>query len=166
MKVLGINLAEFRSASIAGQVDLMAEAFSRFADGSGKTAAAMALLGKTGADMIPFLDKGNACLAADVDPRFETYDGVDPVGYVISLNIHRRHLNESQRAMVAARLANIQIGENQHTRGSANLQTLVAPVSQSDAAKLLNVSTRSVASAAAIRNESTPELIIGAGRDD
>jgi hypothetical protein len=58
LKVLGINLAEFRSASITGQVDQMAEAFSRFADGSGKTAAAMALLGKTGADMIPFLDKG------------------------------------------------------------------------------------------------------------
>jgi hypothetical protein len=58
LKVLGINLAEFRSASIAGQVDLMAEAFSRFADGSGKTAAAMALLGRTGADMIPFFDKG------------------------------------------------------------------------------------------------------------
>lgn len=58
LKVLGINLAEFRSASIAGQVDQMAEAFSRFADGSGKTAAAMALLGKTGADLLPFLDRG------------------------------------------------------------------------------------------------------------
>jgi len=43
---------------------------------------------------------------------------------VISWNLHRRHLNESQRAMVAAKLANIKIGDNQHIGGSANLPTL------------------------------------------
>ena len=58
LKALGIDLAEFRSSSIPAQLDTMAEAFSRFADGPTKTAAAMALLGKSGADMIPFLDKG------------------------------------------------------------------------------------------------------------
>ena len=31
--------------------------------------------------------------------------GTDPVAFVVSANIHRRHLNESQRAAIAAQLA-------------------------------------------------------------
>ncbi len=83
-----------------------------------------------------------------------TYTGTDPVKDALSLNLHRRHLSESQRAMIAAKLANIEIGENQHSGASANLQTLV---SQSSAAEQLNVSTRSVASAKKVLTES-PEL--------
>ena len=60
----------------------------------------------------------------------------------------RRHLSESQRAMVAAKLANLSVGDNRgahrEQEGSANLQTLTG-VSQSEAASLLNVSPRSVA---------------------
>jgi hypothetical protein len=52
-----------------------------------------------------------ACMAACVDPRFEIYDGNDPLAYVISLNLKRRHLDESRRAMVAAKIANMRQGE-------------------------------------------------------
>lgn len=58
-------------------------------------------------------------------------------------NLRRRHLNEGQRAMVAAKLANMP--PHRPVNKSANLQTLA--VSQSDAAAMLNVSERSVASA-------------------
>jgi hypothetical protein len=51
-----------------------------------------------------------ACRLVGVEPRFELYQGEDPLGFVVSLNLRRRHLNESQHAMVAAKLANMERG--------------------------------------------------------
>ncbi len=73
-------------------------------------------------------------------------------------------MNESQRAMVAGKLANITNGENQHTMlGSANWQSDMESsahslkVSQTEAAKLLNVSERSVARAKKVQDKAVPE---------
>jgi ParB-like chromosome segregation protein Spo0J len=57
------------------------------------------------------------------------YEDKDPVGFVLSMNLHRRHLNESQRAMVAAKLANLGVGANQHTKLGTSIDA---------ASKLLN----------------------------
>src|SRR5262245_14218684 len=52
-----------------------------------------------------------ACQRAGVEPTYRTWDGKGSlIAFVVSLNLHRRHLNESQRAMVAARLANFRHG--------------------------------------------------------
>jgi ParB-like chromosome segregation protein Spo0J len=46
-----------------------------------------------------------ACELASVAPRFQEWtSSADPSEWIISVNWHRRHLNESQRALVAARL--------------------------------------------------------------
>jgi hypothetical protein len=37
-----------------------------------------------------------ACEMAGVEPKFENYVGDDPVSYVVSHNLYRRHLTESQ----------------------------------------------------------------------
>ena len=58
---------------------------------------------------------------------------------------HRPNLNESQRAMVAARLVTTKLGDNQFTEGAQ----ICAP-SQSEAAALLTVSTPSVKRAQAL----------------
>lgn len=94
-----------------------------------------------------------ACLQVGTEPRFETWRGVDELEFVLSKNLHRRHLNESQRAMIAARLANMDRGRPE-TNGSIDLF-----ISQPKAAGLLNVSVPSVKRAAAVQRECEPEII-------
>lgn len=53
-----------------------------------------------------------ACQMAGVEPAWETYEG-DPWRYVVSMNLHRRHLSDKQRAMIAAKMANLAMGSNQ-----------------------------------------------------
>jgi len=43
-----------------------------------------------------------ACQIAGVEPTFETYDGDDPVSYILSANNERRHLSLPQRAAATA----------------------------------------------------------------
>lgn len=83
------------------------------------------------------------------------YDGFDAVAFVVSLNLHRRHLNESQRGMVAAKLANMENGGDRRSDQAANLQS----VSRAKAAELLNVSERTVHAAAKVKDEGAPELV-------
>lgn len=63
---------------------------------------------------------------------------------------------------MAAKLANMPLGGA--TYRSANLQT--DSVSQADAAKMLNVSTRSVAAAAKVIHEGDDELVHAVERGD
>lgn len=103
-----------------------------------------------------------ACLAAGRPPRYANMPrGTDPLAYVMSANLHRRHLNESQRAMVAARLANMPFGGNQHIvetdTGSAPLPTLI--VTQSEAATMLDVSSRSLRSAKVVQDKGVASLV-------
>jgi ParB-like chromosome segregation protein Spo0J len=44
-----------------------------------------------------------ACRMAGVEPQFITYEGDDPDGYALAVNIARRHLSKGQKALVMAR---------------------------------------------------------------
>jgi hypothetical protein len=71
------------------------------------------------------------------------YEGSDPIGYVISVNLRRRHLGTGQRAMIAAKLATATVGGD-HSSNSTN----GIPVARM--AKEMNVGATSVTAARAI----------------
>jgi hypothetical protein len=56
IKALGLNFDEFKAKSPVDQIEAVSQALNKFADGSEKTAVAVALFGKAGADLIPFLN--------------------------------------------------------------------------------------------------------------
>ena len=58
LKALGVSAKEFIGIPIPEQLNLLADAVSRFGDGGTKTAAILALLGRNGVEMLPFLDRG------------------------------------------------------------------------------------------------------------
>ena len=93
-----------------------------------------------------------ACKRENVEPRFEAYEGDDPMSYVISLNLKRRHLDESQRAMVAARVENMKEGRPSKTDP-------IGSVSRVKAAQMLNVGRTTVQRAKAVLEKGTKNLI-------
>ena len=97
-----------------------------------------------------------ACIDLGIEPLYLQYEGDNPLQYVISKNLHRRHLNESQRAVTASMIANMKVGGDRRSNHSANLQNDI--VSQSEAASMLNVSPRLVAMVKAIE-KAAPEYI-------
>jgi N6-adenosine-specific RNA methylase IME4 len=91
-----------------------------------------------------------ACRACGVEPRFEEYTGDNPLAYVISLNIKRRHLEKSQCAMIAVDLEGFRHGGN---RQDAN-----SHLDRATAAKMCGVGVRSVADARTVKDLAAPEL--------
>lgn len=104
---------------------------------------------------------------------FETFEDycartgtkADPAQFVVSRNIHRRHLTASQRALAAASIANLRQGARRDlNKGDAapdkdaNLQKVEAQTSIKEAAAMLNVSPRSVANAKKVQERAAPEL--------
>lgn len=97
------------------------------------------------------------CKELKIEPAFEVLgDDIDPLAYVVSQNLHRRHLNASQRAMIAARLATMRQGERTDIQPSANWPKVV---SQEQAAQKLSIGERSLRRAKAVIDKGTDELV-------
>ncbi len=89
----------------------------------------------------------------------EETDGNSPLDFVMDLNLDRRHLNESQRASVAARMATMNRGERTDLKDGSSLGEAVESISRAEAAERLNVSERSVNSAKKVQDQGAPELV-------
>jgi len=108
-----------------------------------------------------------ACLLAGVKPKTKDFRdcpmGRDPLQYVLSQNMHRRHLDASQRADVAAKLAVLWAKDSTSERSStitipANLRDIHSGTATAAAASALNVSTRSVEHAIKVQKDGSPAL--------
>jgi hypothetical protein len=97
-----------------------------------------------------------ACELVGVEPRFETYNGNDPLGLVIDKNLERRDLTEGQRALIAAKIMNIQHGGD---RRSNKIKRSTDGVTQLDAARQMKVGEASVGRARQLIKSGKQELI-------
>lgn len=86
-------------------------------------------------------------LKGKVKFKVEVLQVPDVQGWILSTNLHRRHLTTSQRAMIAAQLSNAtkSDGGKRSTKApEAKAQAQAQAVTQTQAAKALNVSHKSV----------------------
>jgi hypothetical protein len=106
-----------------------------------------------------------ACDLANVEPRFKNWDGNGSlIGLVLSLNLRRRHLDESQRAIIAARAVKLFEEEARQRQGTrtdlgAKLPGGSAGRARDQAAELLNVAPRSVEAGGKVLKEGAPDLV-------
>ena len=100
-----------------------------------------------------------ACCELGIIPRFEEIQAAnDSIAQaVISINLHRRHLSEGQKAMLGAQLTNSAVGTNQHTAGA---------VSQKKVADELGISVDSILRGKKVLKNGIPELVeaVNSGR--
>ena len=94
-------------------------------------------------------NRAMACKELGIEPKYVEYTGNDPVGFVLSKNVHRRHLTSSQMAMLAVKLAGLSKG-----RPDLNAQALT----QEEAAERLGVSKRILQFAQKVHADAIPEV--------
>lgn len=123
-----------------------------------------------GGEILDGVNRHRACKQLGIEPITEEYAGDDPLGYVISLNIRRRHMDTSQRAMLATemlpefeRKAKERIAESNRTRPGRSEDQPDSTwrdkhSARDDAAKVFGVSGPTVQRAKRIKEEA-PEKV-------
>lgn len=111
-------------------------------------------------------NRAKACKELGIEVEYIELDdhdiGGDPVAYVVSANLKRRHLSESQRAMVAVELEAYHAKAAKERMRAGKKQDPVAPVQQGravqQAASQMQVGSRSVSSAKKVTNEGAKQV--------
>jgi hypothetical protein len=107
-----------------------------------------------------------ACEELGIEPReVELTDETDPVDYVISHNLHRRNLSETQRAVVGAKLATFRHGQVGNGR-KVDPEISGSTFTTEEASKLLNVSESSIEKAKRVINEGSKAIVEMVERDE
>ena len=109
-----------------------------------------------------------ACVAAGIEPRYRAWDGCGSlVAFVLSLNLHRRHLNSSQRAVVSLEVEKylaaeakerMTAGHNQYTSPSQRIEQGSSGRAAEQAAELVGTNRQYVSDAKRLAHEA-PALL-------
>jgi ParB-like chromosome segregation protein Spo0J len=96
----------------------------------------------------------DACEELGRDVAFTEFKGSydDALKFVISQNLERRHLNPSQLGLIAAEIANLKKGANQHTKQDGSIDL-------ASAAKIVGVSEKSAKRARDVLVNAAPEVV-------
>lgn len=118
-------------------------------------------------------NRSAACLIAGVEPRYQTFHGDDEekLRFVCSQNIRRRHLDTSQRAMIAATMV-----ESFEALAQARMTAGIKPVenfphgqpgkSRDQAGSAMNVCGKSVDMAKKVIAKAAPEVVEAVTKGD
>ena len=116
------------------------------------------ILDHEGVTIVDGRNRREACKRAGVTPKIRCLrQDENPLQFIVSFNVRRRHLDESQRGMVAARIANL--GQGARTDLASIEAKSDGRLSQVDAARLLNVGRATVQRATTVVEIGAPELI-------
>ncbi len=150
---------------------LEGEAFEELVKDIERNGLREAILVDADGTIIDGRNRYRACKVAGVEPRFEEWKGEGSLEEAsLSLNLRRRHLNESQRALVAARLAIRMETEAVKRRGRhqgqnrANLPGIDFGDSRAKAALRINVSARLTSYAMKVVRNGCAELVAVVGK--
>jgi len=109
-----------------------------------------------------------ACREAGVEPRFTQYDGNDALQYVVSKNLHRRHLKSSQRAAIAldvlpmleaqARKRQVELAGTRPNTGDDLTEKVPEGEAREQAAAMLGTNPRYVSDAKKLKDKA-PDLL-------
>lgn len=113
-----------------------------------------------------------ACERAGIKPTMKTISTDDPIAYVVSLNLHRRHLTASQRAMVGLKVkemyqqqakARQRAGQERGRQKQKGMVEDLPPTTESGkardlAGKAVGVSGKMIDLAGKVKEKGVPEL--------
>lgn len=113
-----------------------------------------------GNQVIDGRNRYKACQELGIEMEFweidESDKNFDPVAYVLSRNLYRRHLTESQRSIIAGKLAKLKVGQVGNGR---KVEGPIGPSTLEQAADMLNVGRRSVVRAKQVLDAGSSEII-------
>jgi N6-adenosine-specific RNA methylase IME4 len=117
---------------------------------------------KTGS-IIDGRNRYEACLELDIIPECQPWEGDDPVSFVMTCNLHRRHLSSSQKAVIALDAEKIYAEEAKKRQGARTDLTSLkefknVPPAVEQAAKATGTNMHYVSDAKRIQ-EVSPELL-------
>lgn len=103
-----------------------------------------------------------ACQRLGIKAHMTEYFGADPVGYVVSENMRRRHLTPAQLAVAAEKLATAMEGRPRKTSpagGSGGNGEAPKPTTIDDAARLTGASPTAISRVRTVRKRGTEEVV-------